>query len=269
MPPRMDVSIVGAGRVGTALAARLRAAGHHISHLVTRRSSSTLFDAPTSQLVVLSVPDPELAAVVEALAPHTSRGNIVLHTSGANGLEILDPIETTGAIVLAAHPIMTFVGGEEDISNLEGAFWGVTAADELGDTIAELLIAELGGFMVRVPNNQRAAYHAALAYASNYTATVLADARDQLAAALETPAVDTAARVLAPLVEASIRNVLAGGPAAITGPAARDDVETIQRHMQAIADTGRKQAYRELARRTAELTGAHNVELWAHTGEQS
>ena len=107
----MDVAIVGAGRVGTALATRLSAAGHSIVHRITRDSSSLLVDAPTCQLIVLSVPDPQLSDVVTALAPHVKRGHIVLHTSGAHGLDILDPIETTGAIVLAMHPIMTFVGG--------------------------------------------------------------------------------------------------------------------------------------------------------------
>ena len=267
MPPRMDVAIVGAGRVGTALATCLSAAGHSIVHRITRDSSSLLVDAPTCQLIVLSVPDPQLSDVVTALAPHVKRGHIVLHTSGAHGLDILDPIETTGAIVLAMHPIMTFVGGPEDASNLEGCYWGVTTTDELSDTIAELLVAELGGQMIRVSNNKRVAYHAALAYASNYTATVLSDARAQLADALQ-GSEDAAARVLKPLVEASIRNVLEAGPDAITGPAARDDVAMVQRHMGAIDDAGRRQAYRELARRTAELTGAHDVELWAHTGEQ-
>ncbi|HEX7322407.1 MAG TPA: NAD(P)-binding domain-containing protein, partial [Mycobacterium sp.] len=148
-PARLKVGIISAGRVGTALGVALERADHvvvacsAISAESRRRARQRLADTPVlpahevaahAELLLLAVPDTELAAVVAGLAatdavrPQT----IVVHTSGANGIGVLAPLTAQGCLPLAIHPAMTFTGSDEDITRLSGSCFGITAADEIG-----------------------------------------------------------------------------------------------------------------------------------------
>jgi predicted short-subunit dehydrogenase-like oxidoreductase (DUF2520 family) len=227
--------------------------------------------AGNAELLLLAVPDTELAALVSGLAATSAvrPGTIVAHTSGVNGIDVLAPLSSQDCIPLAIHPAMTFTGSDEDISRLPDTCFGITAADEVGYAIAQSLVLEIGGEPFRVPEHARTLYHAALAHAGNHIVTVLADALDALRAALSgtellgQQLVDDqpggiAERILGPLARAALENTLRRGQAALTGPIARGDARAVAGHLSALeaVDPQLAQAYRVNAMRTAQRVHA-------------
>ncbi|GAB2716923.1 Rossmann-like and DUF2520 domain-containing protein [Nocardia thraciensis] len=297
-PARLTVGIVSAGRVGSAFGAALERAGHvvfgvsAISDDSVRRARTRLPDsqilpaeevAARSELLVLAVPDSELPGLVAGLASAQAvrPGTIVVHTSGANGIAVLAPLTGRGARPLAIHPAMTFTGHDEDVARLGNACFGITAADEVGYAIAQSLVIEVGGEPVRVPEEHRTLYHAALAHGSNHLVTLIVDAVAALRAALDGPGLlgqqqvddqpnGLAERMLAPLASAALDNALRRGPSALTGPVARGDVDAVAAHLDALVDMDSRLAagYRAQSLRTAELarTNPALFELLAEPG---
>ncbi len=280
-PARLKVGIISAGRVGTALGVALERADHvvvacsAISHASRQRAARRLPDTPVlappdvaagAELLLLAVPDSELAGLVSGLAATSAvrPGTIVAHTSGANGVDILAPLVSDGCIPLAIHPAMTFTGSDEDISRLPDTCFGITAADEVGQAIAQSLVLEMGGEPFWVREEARILYHAALAHAGNHIVTVVADALDALRAALRgsellgQQLVDDqpggiAERIVGPLARAALQNTLQRGQAALTGPVARGDAAAVAEHLAALngVDPQLGEAYRVNALRTA------------------
>ncbi|MFE3442094.1 Rossmann-like and DUF2520 domain-containing protein [Nocardia sp. NPDC059180] len=281
-PARLTVGIVSAGRVGSAFGVALERAGHvvfgvaAISDVSVHRARTRLPEsrilpveevAASSELLILAVPDSELAGLVRGLASAgvVRPGTIVAHTSGANGVAVLAPLTELGARPLAIHPAMTFTGHDEDLARLANACFGITAADEIGYAIAQSLVIEMGGEPVRVAEEHRTLYHAALAHGSNHLVTVIVDAVAALRAALDGPgllgqqAVDDqpgglAERLLAPLASAALDNALRRGQSALTGPVARGDADAVAAHLRALdkLDSRLAESYRALSLRTAE-----------------
>ncbi|CQD21766.1 chalcone/stilbene synthase [Mycobacterium lentiflavum] len=285
-PARLKVGIISAGRVGTALGVALERAEHvvvacsAISHASRQRAAHRLPDttvaappdvATAAELLLLAVPDSELAGLVSGLAATSAvrSGTIVVHTSGANGVGILAPLTQHGCIPLAIHPAMTFTGSDEDISRLPDTCFGITAADEVGQAIGQSLVLEMGGEPFCVPEQARVLYHAALAHAGSHIVAVLADALDALRAALhgsellgqqtidEQPG-GLAERIVGPLARAALENTLQRGQAALTGPVARGDAAAVADHLRALTqvDPELAQAYRVNALRTAQRAHA-------------
>jgi predicted short-subunit dehydrogenase-like oxidoreductase (DUF2520 family) len=280
------VGVISAGRVGTALGVALERADHvvvacsAVSNESRSRAERRLPDTPvlpvhevagSSELLLLAVPDAELASLVSGLAATSSvkPGTIVAHTSGANGIAVLAPLAESGCVPLAIHPAMTFTGGDEDIARLADTCFGVTAADEIGYAIAQALVLEIGGEPFGVREQDRTLYHAALAHASNHIVTVVADALTALRAALagqellgqelvgDNPG-GIAERVIAPLARAALENTLQRGQGALTGPVARGDAAAVAGHLAALRqlDPDIGEAYRAVALRTAQRAHA-------------
>ena len=262
---RLSVGVVGAGRVGAVLAAALRSAGHEISAVAGESAASrtrieTLLpgvhvDKPTAvarscDLLLLTVPDDMLGNVISMLSASGAirPGQRVVHTSGKHGLAVLEPATRLGAQGLAMHPAMTFTGTDLDLDRLPGCVYGVTAtADTLG--LAETLVADLGGRMVRVAEERRTLYHAGLAHGANHLVTLVSQAMDLLRASGS----DDPAGTLRPLLTAALDNALTYGDAALTGPIVRGDVETVRAHVADIAATSPEtlESYVVMARATA------------------
>ena len=290
-PARLKVGIISAGRVGTAVGVALERVDHvvvacsAVSRASRQRAERWLTDTPVApvpdvagnaELLVLAVPDTELAGLVSGLAATAAvrPGTIVVHTSGVNGIGVLAPLSAQDCIPLAIHPAMTFTGSDEDISRLPDTCFGITAADEVGYAIAQSLVLEIGGEPFRVPENARTLYHAALAHAGNHIVTVVADALDALRAALsgnellgqqlvEDAPAGIAERILGPLARAALENTLQRGQAALTGPIARGDAGAVAGHLNALeaVDSQLAQAYRVNALRTAQRVHAHESVL--------
>ncbi len=264
-PARLDVGVIGAGRVGTALAVALRRAGHRIAAASAVSSASRervdryLSGTPVLQpadviaaadLVLLTVPDDALAGLVRGLAATGAplAGRMLAHTSGRHGLAVLEPATDLGALPLALHPVMTFTGRADDADRLAGICFGVTAPTVLRPA-AEVLVMEMGGEPVFIAEADRGLYHAALAGAANHLVTQVVQAEDLLTRA----GVAQPARMLGPLLSAALDNALRFGDAGLTGPVARGDAETVAGHVDALrADAPEAlPAYLALARLTA------------------
>jgi predicted short-subunit dehydrogenase-like oxidoreductase (DUF2520 family) len=269
-PARLRVGVIGAGRVGSTLAAALARAGHEIVAVAAvsaqslARAERLLPGVPVlpsdevvaaADLVLLAVPDDALRPLVAGLAEtETWRpGQLVAHTSGAQGIGVLDPAAARGVLPLALHPVMTFVGRPEDLDRISGAMFGVTSDPELRP-VAESLVLEMGGEPVWVPEKARPMYHAALSIGSNHLVTIVADALSLLRRA----GVEGASELLAPLVSASLDNVLRLGDGALTGPVSRGDVATVATHLRTLRENAPDllAAYRAMALRTAERAHA-------------
>jgi predicted short-subunit dehydrogenase-like oxidoreductase (DUF2520 family) len=264
-PARLDVGIVGAGRVGTALAVALSRAGHRITgaSAVSRESRDRverfLSGTPVRQpedvvagadLVLLTVPDDALGPLVRGLAATAVpvAGRMLAHTSGRHGLAVLQPATDLGALPLALHPVMTFTGRPDDADRLTGICFGVTAPEVLRPA-AEVLVMEMGGEPVFIAEENRDLYHAALAGAANHLVTQVVQAEDLLRLA----GVGQPARMLGPLLSAALDNALRLGDTALTGPVARGDAETVAGHVAALRASAPEAlpAYLALARLTA------------------
>jgi predicted short-subunit dehydrogenase-like oxidoreductase (DUF2520 family) len=248
------------------LGAALARVGHEvvavsaISRESLRRAERLLPTAPirsphevvdVADFVLLAVPDNALRSLVSGLAATDAwrAGQIAAHTSGAVGVDALDPAAARGVLPLALHPVMTFTGRPEDVDKLTGATFGVTAPDELRP-VAEALVVELGAEPVWVPELARPLYHAALTVGANHLVTVVNDAMDLLArSGIEQPA-----RLLAPLLSAALDNALRLGDVALTGPISRGDVATVRMHLATLTQDAPETvpSYIAMARRTAE-----------------
>ncbi len=270
-PARLAVGVVSAGRVGSVLGAAISGAGHvvvgvsAVSRASLRRAANLLPDVPVlapddvvrrSDLVLLAVPDDVLPGLVSGLATTGAfrAGQIVVHTSGARGVDVLAPATAVGVLPLALHPAMTFTGRAEDVARLAAACVGVTVADETGWSVGEALVLEMGAEPVRVPPQARPLYHAALAHGANHLATLVRDAVE----ALEHAGVVPAERLLGPLLEAALDNTLRHGDRALTGPVTRGDLDTVRLHLRVLADSAPEllESYRVQAMRTADRAEA-------------
>jgi predicted short-subunit dehydrogenase-like oxidoreductase (DUF2520 family) len=237
------VGVVGAGRVGAALAAALAAAGHEIvaaageSDASHRRIAELLPGTPNEKpsavarscdLLLLTVPDDMLPNVVAVLSASGAirPGQYVVHTSGRHGLAVLEDARAVGARPVAMHPAMTFTGTAVDLGRLPGCVFGLTAGPA-ERAFAEGLVADLGGRAMWVPEEMRTLYHAGLAHGANHLVTLVTQAMELLTAA----GADDPAGTLRPLLTAALDNALDEGDAALTGPIVRGDVNTVRAHL--------------------------------------
>ncbi|MGW0938050.1 Rossmann-like and DUF2520 domain-containing protein [Streptomyces sp. NPDC002666] len=272
-PARLTVGVVGAGRVGPALAASLALAGHRpvavsgVSDASVRRAAALLPDVPLvppaevlarAELVLLTVPDDALPALVEGLAETGAvrPGQLIVHTSGRYGTKVLDPALRAGALPLALHPAMTFTGTSVDVQRLAGCSFGVTAPEQLR-LAAEALVIEMGGEPEWIAEESRPLYHAALALGANHLVTLVAQSMELL----RTAGVAAPDRMLGPLLGAALDNALRSGDAALTGPVARGDAGTVAAHIDELRTHAPQTVagYVAMARATADRALSHGM----------
>jgi predicted short-subunit dehydrogenase-like oxidoreductase (DUF2520 family) len=211
-----DVNVIGAGRAGSAIAARLRERG------IDARADA--------ELVLLCVPDRAIAEVARSI----ELGPWVAHVSGGTPLGALDPHLRRFSV----HPLQTLVpaGGPEQ---LDGAWGAVTAEDDEAHARAMWLAETLGLRPFALADGERALYHAGAAIASNFLVTLYRVAADLFETAGAPP------EALVPLMERTIENGFE-----LTGPVARGDWETVERHRTALRGSGFEAAYDALLEAT-------------------
>ncbi|MER1997266.1 MAG: DUF2520 domain-containing protein [Arthrobacter sp.] len=271
---RLGIGVIGAGKVGAVLGAALRAAEHAVvgvsavSDASRERAENLLPGVPVleipdiierSELVLLAVPDDALPPLVSGLAATGAwqAGQLVAHTSGRFGTAVLEPARQAGAIPLALHPAMTFTGLSLDLTRLADCSFGVTAPTAVLP-IAQALVVEMGAEPVVIDEADRELYHAALAHASNHLVTIAAQSSELL----QRIGVEQPARLLGPLMRASLENALASGEHALTGPVARGDTGTIEAHARALGQDAAPdlaEAYRALSAATARRAVARGL----------
>ncbi|MDB4875005.1 MAG: hypothetical protein JWM41_1451 [Gemmatimonadetes bacterium] len=212
MNPTSRIGIVGAGRLGSALAGALRAAGLDVSGPLGRGA-----DGADCDVVLLCVPDAEIAVAARAIRA----GPLVGHTSGATSLAPLAPHEA-----FSLHPLVSVTTSG---ASFVGAGCAVAGSTERARTVATRLALAVGMRPFAVADVDRPLYHASASMASNYLVT-LEGAAERLAAAA---GVDR--EHLVPLVRSAVEHwARAGAADALTGPIARGDDETVARQRQAI-----------------------------------
>jgi predicted short-subunit dehydrogenase-like oxidoreductase (DUF2520 family) len=195
-----SITIIGSGRVGSAVAGRLRERGVTVG--------------PAGELVLLCVPDEAIAEVARGLRV----GPWVGHVSGATPLAALDPHTRRFSV----HPLQTFTRARGP-EQLDGAWAAVTAATDEARAVATWLAETLGLRPFPLGDDARPLYHAGAAIASNYLVTLHAVASDLFRAAGAPP------EALVPLMRRTIDNGFE-----LTGPIERGDWETVEAHRRAI-----------------------------------
>lgn len=195
-------------------------------------------------VVLICTPDAAIAPVAAAIGPTDA---VVAHVAGSLGLDALAPHPRRAAV----HPLMSLPDAEVGAERLRSGGWFAVA----GDAIAHEIVDSLGGRALEIADADRAVYHAAACVASNHVVTLLGQV-ERLAAAIGVPA-----EAYLALTRASVDNVeRLGATAALTGPAARGDDDTIARHLDALP-TAERALYRALvdeARRLASDADRHH-----------
>ena len=244
--PRYPTALVGAGRVGTAVAKLLADAGHPITGIWSRsrpsaERASEILQAPVmeldellprSELVLIGVTDDALAYMAERVAPYIDGLPLVCHFAGSIGVEPLEALTGTGARVAAMHPVQACPDLATAIRRLPGSAWGVTCDERARDQVSAL-VEELAGVTVWVDEAHRALWHAAAVATSNGIAALMSIGE----ALLGSIGVTSPEYVIGPLASGTVSNAREGGGGGptLTGPIVRGDVDTIKRHMAALA----------------------------------
>jgi predicted short-subunit dehydrogenase-like oxidoreductase (DUF2520 family) len=244
----MDVAVIGAGRVGTALAVRLLDAGHRIVAISGRagtvdRAARYLPGVPIrpppiaareTEVVIIGTPDDLIEPMASALADEGAlgEGQSAIHLSGATSLGALSAPRAVGAEVLSVHPLQTFPDVDSALARIPGCGVAVTAVSQAGYELGELLARDVGGRSFRLADEAKPIYHAAAVFASNYLVAITALAEELFREA----GMPEPAELFLPLQRASLDNVETMGPtAALTGPAVRGDAGTVAANLEALA----------------------------------
>ena len=280
-----EISIIGAGVVGTALAVLAVRAGYSVVAVASRsdgaaRKAARVIGgaeacepaeaARRGRLVLLTVPDDAIATVAaelaEAGAVHS--GTAVAHCAGALGSDALRPLaDKCGAVVASMHPLQTLPSVLVAVDSLPGCYF-FCEGDPCAVSAVMQLAGDIGGVPVEIEADRKTLYHAAACIACNYLATLQEAAI--AAAVLAGIGIEPARQALAPLVAATASNVMTLGPGkALTGPIARGDKHTVVWHLRALdaTDVDLAGLYRQLGRRTVALARKAN-KIDADTAEQ-
>jgi predicted short-subunit dehydrogenase-like oxidoreductase (DUF2520 family) len=222
-PLSTPLTVVGRGRVGSSLAAAAEQAGIGTSLI----SHEDVGSVPEGAAVLLCVPDGEIAATAERFA--AAGPSLVGHASGASTLDPLAAATDRGDDAFSLHPLQTFTHPETPV---EGTPAAIAGSSQGSLTYARALAEALGMRPFEVPEEKRAAYHAAAAMASN----LLVALEESAAEVLERIGIEDARELLTPIVLRTAANWSEQGRAALTGPIARGDRATVQRHREALAE---------------------------------
>lgn len=240
----MRLRIIGPGRAGRSVAGALAAAGWSVAGELGR-GDAVAGAASGVDLLVISTPDGSIADVAAAVEPVAS--TVVAHLSGSLGLDVLGPHPRRAAI----HPLVSLPDPWTGAERLRaGAAFALA-----GDPLAWQVVAALGGQAFEVGDGERTAYHAAACIASNHLVALLAQV--ERVGALAGVPLDAYLN----LVRTTVDNVERLGPeAALTGPVARGDWETVAHHLAALPEDERP-AYEALADLAARLVRDRSPEV--------
>lgn len=266
------VGFIGAGRLGATLASALLETGHRVASVASRRlpEAQTVASAlgpgvefttdagrvaARCDLVFLTVPDAAIGPTCRSIAWEPR--HLVVHCSGALGLDALADVTDAGGIAGCLHPLQSFPSRTPEPERLRGIFCGVEGADPLGPLL-EQIVTGFGAQPFRLEGVDRTLYHAAAVFVSNHV-VALASAAGRLwtLAGLPEP---LARQALSPLLLAASANVAALELRdALTGPVARGDVATVEAHLRALAaDPALRELYRALAAELLRLPLVHD-----------
>lgn len=220
---RLAVGIIGAGPVGTVLGQALASAGHIVVGIAgtdernLERASIMLPGVPVksvlqiiedADLVLFAIPADQLAPTINGLAQNSvfRAGQLVVHTAGEHGYNILGPATAQGVIPLAIHPAMTFTGTSIDLAKIRESYFAV-AAPNVALPIAQALVIEMGAEPIVIAEADRQKYFEAVSVANEFSAMVV----NQAIGLLEEIGIEDARGVIAPTIRSAVEQALAKG----------------------------------------------------------
>ncbi|MCK5113865.1 MAG: DUF2520 domain-containing protein [Phycisphaerae bacterium] len=244
------ISIIGAGCVGSAIGQLVHRAGYKVAAVsdidsARAKQLGAIVDAQSmvaadacaaGQLVLLTVPDDKISQLCQKLAEAGAFGHkpVVAHCSGALGSDALAAAEQVGCQTGSMHPLQTFPDSQAAMKAIPGARFFIEGSEPAAEMLRELAVA-IGAKPADIKSDAKVLYHAAAVMASNYFVTLMDTASELLAKAGLTSS--ESLNALGPLVRATFENVFdtKNPAAALTGPIARGDVKTVERHLAELA----------------------------------
>ncbi len=260
----LKLGFIGAGTVGTALSTRLSERGYQVVAVSSRSQTSAeklaqaisgcqaannnQAVADAAELVFITTPDDAIAPVVSEIKWHS--GQSVVHCSGADSTDILEPAKKSDARVGAFHPLQSFASVKQAIDNIPGSTFAIEAEEPLLTTLKDMATT-LDGQWIELKASDKVLYHAAAVIACNYMVTLIKLATD-LWQTFNVPT-QQATKALMPLLRGTLNNIdNVGIPQCLTGPIARGDTGTIEKHLNALQKMAPAllSTYRELGLQT-------------------
>ena len=275
-----SLTIIGAGRLGTAMAIALSSVGYPIHALVSRRRARSkqtgrLLDETVpllvleelrdvGQVVLITTPDDQLPSVTKhlcALNVNKRRTRVALHTSGALSSKVLSPLSDRGWRVGSIHPLVSVSEPEAGAKSLVSAFWCLEG-DRQALQQARNIVKDLRGHSFSIEASAKPLYHAAAVMSSGNIVALFDTALDMFErSGLKR---DRAHEVLIPLLQSTIANLIKSSPSkALTGTFSRGDVATVERHLKALDGKQLRDArelYRLLGRKSLALAKENGLD---------
>lgn len=265
-----QISIIGAGKVGTAVGHLLKKKGYTVSAVACRTEESLkkalpytgglgLLDpvaaAKLGNLIFVTTSDKDIEAVCQEVAANGGfkKEDIVFHMSGALSVDVLRSAREKGAKTGCLHPMQTFATVRGAIKNLPGSVFGITVESDLLP-LAKKVVGALGGKTALIKDEDKPLYHAAAVIVCNYLVSLFYAGQELYKQMGISP--DTARRAFLPLLKGTLANLKSvGAPAALTGPISRGDTETIKCHLEALGKVlpDETELYRVLGRYTIKV----------------
>jgi predicted short-subunit dehydrogenase-like oxidoreductase (DUF2520 family) len=248
--------VVGAGKVGSALALLLNQQGYPVAGVASRsiESASRVADelkVPATvnpeevtggaDVVFITTPDRVIAGVAEEITARGGfrPGQIVFHTSGAHSADEVGAARRSGALAASLHPLQSFADIKMAMENLPGSYFALEG-DSGAMPLAGQIVRDLGGKSFSIAAEDKPLYHAAACIASNYLVSLMHFATGLYSRFGLTRAESFEA--LLPLVRGTINNISqVGTPQALTGPVARGDGPTLEGHLKVLKDVGEQE----------------------------
>jgi predicted short-subunit dehydrogenase-like oxidoreductase (DUF2520 family) len=245
-----EITIIGAGRLGTSLGRALARKGHKITALTCRSRASARESrqiigqgkicgdnasaANQGRIIFLCLPDDQIKKIAAGLARAKIDWSqkLVFHTSGLLAADVLDPLKKKGALTASFHPAQSFARKDTPSTYFQGIYFGLEG-ERKALVLAGKIARQLGGFPFILRPESKPSYHAACSLASNFL-VILLDAASRLLnqAGIEE---NKSMKILFPLVEGTLHNVKKFDiPASLTGPVIRGDVASVKAHLDAL-----------------------------------
>lgn len=266
----LTFNLIGAGRLGKALAYALTQHGATLKGVCNRSRSSAeaavfaleqgsayalISELPEAELTVIAVPDEVISSVAKALSEKKDLRSrrIVMHMSGVLSSQVLHPLPEKGVFTASAHPMQSFTNSTLNANAFQGC--GVTLEGH-PEALAVLnpLFDAIGARTATIEARHKALYHAAAVLSCNYTVTLQAIAMQWLKASGIDDAM--AKHMIEHLLQSTLTNIQHKPTLeqALTGPLARGDGQTIQAHLNALTGLDEKALYQQLGLHTLPLT---------------
>ncbi len=245
----LKIGFIGAGKVGTAMGVYLKEKNYNILGYYSRTYESAQNAAAltnsnasikleslvkNSDLLFITTNDDEISNICNRLLDEglINEEKIVVHMSGADSSKILEKLKKKGCYIYSLHPLQSFADIKSAVKDLQHTVFSLEGDKEKIKVIEDILKTTGNKYFI-IQTEQKALYHVAACVVSNYLVSLL----DYGLSIFETIGIDKdkGYKALYPLIQGSIENIKnLGTSKALTGPIARGDVNTIEKHIEAL-----------------------------------